>query len=171
MKADAPHRSHTEPLARVRRKPPRAAASAPATPPAEEGLQWISARLEKRLVRDLDAHAEKAGITRSDAIRDCLALGLETFAERGGIPGGRAEELLTALDGIQSALDILGPPTFGLVRLIAHWAVQAGGLKVSEDELLTEIRNVGADEWEEHLGEAVRPLHGNPTSNGNDGSE
>jgi antitoxin component of RelBE/YafQ-DinJ toxin-antitoxin module len=128
----------------------------------DESLKWVSARLEPQLVRDIDAHAEKAGITRSDAIRDCLAIGLETIAERGGIPAGRAEHLLEALDGLRTAMDILGPPTFGLLRLLAHWATQGGGVKVNEDELLAEVRAVGGDEWEQAIAEAERDLHPAP---------
>lgn len=125
----------------------------------DDSLKWVSARLEPQLVRDIDAHAEKAGITRSDAIRDCLAIGLETVAERGGIPTGRAEQLLEALDGLRTAMDILGPPTFGMLRLLAHWATQGGGVKVNEDELLAELRAVGGDEWEQAIAEAERDLH------------
>ena len=128
----------------------------------DQSLKWVSARLEPQLVRDIDAHAEKAGTTRSDAIRDCLAIGLETIAERGGIPAGRAEHLLEALDGLRTAMDILGPPTFGLLRLLAHWATQGGGVKVNEDELLAEVRAVGGDEWEQAIAEAERDLHPAP---------
>jgi hypothetical protein len=131
-------------------------------PTDDDSLKWVSARLEPQLVRDIDAHAEKAGITRSDAIRDCLAIGLETVAERGGIPTGRAEQLLEALDGLRAAMDILGPPTFGMLRLLAHWSTHGGGVKVNEDELLAELRAVGGDEWEQAIAEAERDLHQAP---------
>ena len=58
-------------------------------------------------------------------------------------------------------MDILGPPTFGMLRLLAHWATQAGGVKVNEDELLAELRTVGADEWEPAVAEAERDLQDN----------
>jgi hypothetical protein len=45
------------------------------------------------------------------------------------------------------------------MRLLSHWATQSGGLKVSEDELLAELRTVAADEWEQVLSEAERELH------------
>jgi hypothetical protein len=135
----------------------------------DDSLKWVSARLEPQLVRDIDAHAEKAGITRSDAIRDCLAIGLETVAERGGIPTGRAEQLLEALDGLRTAMDILGPPTFGMLRLLAHWATQGGGVKVNEDELLAELRAVGGDEWEQAIAEAERDLHSASHVSGKEG--
>jgi hypothetical protein len=62
------------------------------------------------------------------------------------------------------ALDILGPPTLGTLRLLAHWAARDGAVKVNEDELLAEVRVVGADEWEQAVAEAERDLP--KTSNG-----
>ena len=137
---------------------------------AEQSLKWVSARLEPQLIRELVAHAEKAGMTRSDAIRDCLAIGLETVAERGGIPAGRAEQLLEAIDGLRAAVDILGPPTFGMLRLLAHWATHGGGVKVNEDELLAEFRAVGGDEWEQAIAEAEQDLHQAPHETTKEGS-
>ncbi len=74
------------------------------------------------------------------------------------MPGSKADELLEAVDRLRAALDILGPPTFGMLRLLAHWVAQSGGVRVSEDELLAELRAVGADEWEQAVGEAERDL-------------
>jgi hypothetical protein len=45
-----------------------------------------------------------------------------------------------------------------MLRLLAHWATQGGGLMVSEDELLAEVRAVGANEWEQAISEAERML-------------
>ena len=56
------------------------------------------------------------------------------------------------------AIALLGPPTLGTQRLLAHWAARDGGVKVSEDELLAEVRTVGADEWEQAVAEAERDL-------------
>ena len=53
-------------------------------------------------------------------------------------------------------LDSLGPPTLGILRLLAHWAARSGALKVSEDELLAEVRGVSADEWEQAMADAER---------------
>jgi hypothetical protein len=52
----------------------------------------------------------------------------------------------------------MGPSTLGTQRLLAHWAARDGGVKVSEDELLAEVRSVGADEWEQAISEAERNL-------------
>jgi hypothetical protein len=123
-----------------------------------DSLQWITARLPPDLVREIDAHAKRMGATRSDAIRDCLGIGMETIRSREGVPAGRAEELLGALEGVRLTLDLMGPPTFGMLRLLAHWAARDGSVKVSEDELLAEVRVTGADEWEQAVADAERDL-------------
>lgn len=139
---------------RRRSSPP----SRPAPLHAEDSLQWVTARLPPGLVREIEAHAKRAGTTRSDAIRETLAIGMEAIRAREGVPSGRVEEILGALEGIRAALDLLGPPTFGTQRLLAHWASRDGSVKVSEDELLAEVRTVGADEWEQAVTEAERDL-------------
>src|SRR6266542_2516105 len=108
-----------------------------------DSLQWVTARLPPDLVREIDAHARRMGATRSDAIRGCLGVGMETIRNREGVP-------LT--------LDLMGPPTFGMLRLLAHWATRDGSVKVSEDELLAELRVTGADEWEQAVADAERDL-------------
>jgi hypothetical protein len=124
----------------------------------ESSLQWVTARLPIDLVREVDAHAKRMGATRSDAIRDCLGIGMETIRGREGVPSGRVEELLGALEGVRLTLDLMGPPTFGMLRLLAHWAARDGGVKVNEDELLAELRVTGADEWEQAVADAERDL-------------
>ena len=121
-------------------------------------LQWVTARLPVDLVREVEAHAKRMGATRSDAIRDCLGIGMETIRSREGVPAGRVEELLGALEGVRLTLDLMGPPTFGMLRLLAHWAARDGGVKVNEDELLAELRVTGADEWEQAVADAERDL-------------
>jgi hypothetical protein len=74
------------------------------------------------------------------------------------VPSGRVDELLEALQGIRAAVDLVGPPTYGMLRLLAHWATRDRALKVSEDELLAEVRTNGADEWEQAITEAERDL-------------
>jgi len=134
----------------------------PGTSRAEDSLQWITVRLQPDLVREIEGHAKRTGTTRSDAIRDCLAVGMETIRGREGVPVGRVEELLGAIEGVRLALDLLGPPTLGTQRLLAHWAARDGAVKVSEDELLAEVRAVGADEWEQALAESERELPETP---------
>jgi hypothetical protein len=128
----------------------------PEAPRRDDRLQWVTARLPADLVREIEAHAKRSGTSRSDAIREALAVGMETIGGREGIPAGRVEELVGALEAIRMTLDILGPPTLGTQRLLAHWAAREGSVKVSEDELLAEVRTVGADEWEQAVTEAER---------------
>ena len=124
----------------------------------EASLQWVTARIPPALVREIEAHARRSGTTRSEAIRECLAVGIETIRHRDGVPGGRVEELLGAIESVRLLLELLGPPTFGTQRLLAHWASRDGTVKVSEEELMAELRNVSADEWEQAVVEAERDL-------------
>ena len=124
----------------------------------EARLCLIGVKVEPALRREIDAYAEAHGVSRSRAAGHLLAIAREAIREREGVPGSRAGELLQAIDGLRAAVDILGPPTFGMLRLLAHWVAQGGGVKVSEDELLAELRTVGADEWEQAVAEAERDL-------------
>jgi len=130
----------------------------PGTPHIEDSLQWVTARIPPALVREIEGHAKRAGVTRSEAIRECLAVGMDTIRGREGVPGGRVEEVLGAIESVRVAVELLGPPTLGTQRLLAHWATRGGGVNVDEDELLAEVRAVGADEWEQTISEAERGL-------------
>jgi len=134
------------------------------TPRAEDSLQWVTVRVPPKLVREIVGHAKRTGTTRSDAIRECLAVGMETLRHHEGVPGGRLEELLGAIESVRILIDLLGPPTLGTQRLLAHWASRHGGVKVSEDELLAEVHLVSADEWEQAVVEAERDLSGPPNA-------
>lgn len=118
----------------------------------------ISAKIGHALSREIDAYAEVHGITRSHAVAEYLDIASEVLREREGIPGSRADEVLEVLERLGAAVELLGPPAFGILRLLAFWAAQGGGLKVNEDELLAEIRAAGADEWEQATAEAERML-------------
>jgi len=145
----------------VKRNPNRRPSSAtkrPETPQTETFLQWVTARVPPDLVREIEAYAKSSGTTRSEAIRECLAVGLDTIRHRDGVPGGRVEELQGAIDGIRLLVELLGPPTFGTQRLLAHWASRDRALQVGEDELMAEVRVVSADEWEQAVAEAERDL-------------
>jgi hypothetical protein len=122
-------------------------------------LQPISAKIDLVLSREIDDYAEAKGITRSRAAGHYLGIASETLKGRAAIPAAKAEEVLESLEGVRTVVELLGPPTFGLMRLLSHWATQGGGLKVSEDELLAELRTVASDEWEQALSEAERDLH------------
>jgi hypothetical protein len=121
-------------------------------------LQWVTARIPADLVRKIEAHAKRSGTNRSDAIREGLAVGMETLRSRDGVPDGHVEEILGAIESVRLLLELLGPPTLGTQRLLAHWASRDGAVKVSEEELMAEVRVVSADEWEQILADAERGL-------------
>jgi hypothetical protein len=128
------------------------------TSPVQASLQWVTARIPPDLVSEIEAHAKRSGTTRSEAIRECLAVGIETIRHREGVPGGRVEEILGAIEGVRLLLELVGPPTLGTQRLLAHWASRDGAVRVSEDELMAEVRIVSADEWEQAVVDAERDL-------------
>jgi len=121
-------------------------------------LCLVGVKVDTALRREIDAYAEAHGVSRSRAAGHYLEVARETLREREGVPGGRADELLEAVDGLRAAVDLLGPPAFGMLRLLAHWAAHGGAVKVTEDELLAELRAVGADEWEQAVADAERDL-------------
>jgi hypothetical protein len=129
-------------------------------PTPQARLCPISAKISHALSREIDAYAAAQGITRSHAAADYLDIASEALRERQGIPGSRVDEMLEVLDAMGVMLDILGPPTLGMLRLLAHWATVGGGLKVNEDELLEEVRAAGADEWEQATAEAEHLARG-----------
>jgi len=132
--------------------------AAPNPGPVEASLQWVTARIPPALVREIEAHAKRSGTTRSEAIRECLAVGIETIQHRDGVPGGRVEEVLGAIESVRLLLELLGPPTFGTQRILAHWATRDRALKVSEEELMAEVRVVSADEWEQAVSDVERAV-------------
>ena len=148
------------------KRPPETAALRGASSGDGSPLCLIGLKVDPALRQEIDAYAEAHGITRSRAAGHYLSIAREVRRERDGIPASRADELLEALEGVRAAVDILGPPALGMLRLLAHWAVQGGGLKVNEDELLAEIRTVGADEWEQAVAEAERDVHQTPGGTG-----
>lgn len=119
----------------------------------------VSAKVEMKLSHEIDEYAKTRGITRSRAAGQYLAIASETLRGRDGIAPSKAEEILEALEGVRAVVELLGPPAFGMMRLLSHWATQTPGLRVSEDELLAELRTVAADDWEQVLCEAERELH------------
>lgn len=83
-------------------------------------LYPLSLKVDPALRREIDAYAEAQGVSRSRAASRLLAIARDAIREREGVPGSRADELLEALDGLRASVDILGPPTFGILRLLAH---------------------------------------------------
>jgi hypothetical protein len=119
----------------------------------------VSAKIEVALSREIDEYAKAHGITRSRAAGQYLTIARETLRGQEGVAAGKAEEILEAIEGVRTVVELLGPSSLGVMRLLSHCATQSGGLKVSEDELLAELRTVAPDEWEQVLSEAERELH------------
>ena len=88
-----------------------------------------------------------------EALSALLYLGLE-FAERQRT-GLREdiEDLQREVRDLRQMVDVLGPASLGTQRILSHWAAQSGGLRVSEDELLSEGRAVAEEEWQGQLAE------------------
>ena len=149
----------------VRRRSSSKSETDPVTTGAQ--LRWVTARVPFDLVRQIEAHAKRSGATRSEAIRECLTLGIETLRNRDGVPGGRVEELLGAIESVRVLLELLGPATFGTQRLLAHWASRDSAVKVSEEELVAEVRLVSAEEWEQAVSDAERELSSSRDAAGN----
>ena len=141
------------------RRPARARSEEPTGAPESTRLSVLSVKVDAALRAEIDAYAHEHGITRSRAAQHYLSMAQEARREREGIPASRADELMETLSGVRAGLDIIGPAALAMVRLLAHWGVQTGSLKVSEDQLLAEIRTVGSDEWEQAMSEAERELH------------
>jgi len=107
-------------------------------------------------VRRLEAHAKAGGTNRSDTIRECLEVGIEAVQLRQGVPEGRVDDIVGRLDTVLLALDAIGPSALGMLRLLAHWAAQDGSVKVGEDEVVTEVRAIGSEEWDQLISEGLR---------------
>lgn len=140
-------------------QPSKGNANAPAAGSAPTRLLPVWAWINLALSREIDDYAKAHGITRSRATGQFLEIAREALRAREGVAPAKAEEILEALEGVRTVVELLGPPSFGVMRLLSHWATQSGGLKVSEDELLAELRTVAGDEWEQALSEAERELH------------
>jgi len=106
-------------------------------------------RFDPHLRARVEAFAKSEGITRSRAIRELAGMGLDLVDGQEGIPMGRVDEVLEAIESEKRLMAPLGAATLGILRLLAHWATQTGGLRVSEDELLAEVRTAGEEEWQQ----------------------
>jgi metal-responsive CopG/Arc/MetJ family transcriptional regulator len=127
---------------------------------SKERMPKPDVRFDPALLRRVDALARNQGITRSRAVRELCGMGLDLIESQKGITEGRIDELLESIESEKRLLAHLGTATVGILRLLAHWAAQTRGLRVSEDELVAEVRTVGHEEWERISGEAAGRLRG-----------
>jgi len=119
----------------------------------EPKKEEFGVRLDDGLQERVGAYAGREGLTVGEAVSALLYLGLE-FAERQrtGLKEDM-EDLQRELRDLRQMVDVLGPAALGVQRILAHWASQTGGLRVSEDELLAEGRLVAEEEWQGQLAE------------------
>ena len=113
----------------------------------------VGLRLDAALQDRIGAYAGREDLPVTEAISALLYLGLE-FAERqrAGLKED-IEDLQRELRDLKQMVDVLGPAALGTQRILVHWAAQAGGLRVSEDELLAEGRLVADEERQGQLAE------------------
>ena len=111
----------------------------------------VGIRLDAGLQERVAAYAAREGLTVGESLSALLYLGLE-FAERQrtGLKED-IEDLQRELRDLKQMVDVLGPAALGTQRILAHWAAQTGGLRVTEDELLAEGQLVADDEWQGQL--------------------
>src|SRR5918995_2867134 len=114
----------------------------------EPKKEEVGVRLDDGQQERVAAYADREGLTLGEAISALLYLGLE-FAERQrtGLKED-IEDLQRELRDLRQMVDVIGPAALGTQRILAHWAAQTGGLRVSEDELLAEGQLVADEEWQ-----------------------
>jgi hypothetical protein len=119
----------------------------------ESRPEEVGIKLDRELQDRVRAYAAKEALTVGEALSALLYLGLE-FAERQrtGLKED-LEDLQRDLQDVKQMLDVMGPAALGTQRILAHWAAQTGGLRVSEDELVAEGRMVASEEWQGQLAE------------------
>ena len=110
----------------------------------------VGVRLDDSLQERVKAYAGRESLTLGEAISALLYLGLE-FAERQRT--GLKEDIEREVRDLRQMVDVMGPAALGTQRILAHWAAQTGGLRVSEDELLAEGQLVADEEWQGQLAE------------------
>ena len=113
----------------------------------------VGVRLDAGLQERVAAYAAREGLPVGESLSALLYLGLE-FAERQrtGLKED-IEDLQRELRDLKQMVDVIGPAALGTQRILAHWAAQTGGLRVTEDELLAEGQLVADEEWQGHLAE------------------
>src|SRR5688572_25609301 len=119
----------------------------------EPKKEEVGVRLDDSQQERVAAYAERESLTLGEAISALLYLGLE-FAERQrtGLKED-IEDLQRELRDLRQMVDVIGPAALGTQRILAHWAAQTGGLRVTEGELLAEGQLVADEEWQGKLAE------------------
>jgi hypothetical protein len=119
----------------------------------ESSREDVAIKLGSDLQARVRAFAEEEGLTLDEAVTALLELGLEFGQRQRADTRELLEDVQRDIDELRHMIDVLGPAALGTQRILAHWAAQTGGLRVSEDELLAEGRMVAGEEWQAHLAE------------------
>jgi hypothetical protein len=127
-------------------------------------LVVLFCRVDRALKTSLERAARAAGQAEAELVRGLL---VEALAAREDQRPGfqeKEERLLARLEDVTARVNDIGVSARAAVRLLAHWATQSGAVRVSEDELLAELRAVGQDEWQQ----AVEDMGGSDDGVGDD---
>ena len=111
----------------------------------------VGIKLEADLQARVQTFAEKEALTIGEAVSALLELGLEFGGRQRAGLRELMEDVQRDVEELRHMVDVLGPAALGTQRILAHWAAQTGGLRVSEDELLAEGRMVAGEEWQGQL--------------------
>src|SRR5437899_726380 len=100
----------------------------------------VSLRLRPSIKSALDSYTASQGVTRSETLARCVVAGLEALhrAQGARLEGGEGASQSLARQRL-AFFAVSGPTTLGILRLLARWATEIGGLKTSEDDLLEEV--------------------------------
>ena len=119
-------------------------------------------RLDQALRQRLEHVAEEEQKTLSAVVRELLTDALarrcaaHLCASSDALPlTPKIERLRTELRRLTAIVSCQARSVFGIEQLLVHWATR-GAFRVSEDEMLAELRYVGAEALERIL----RTLHG-----------
>lgn len=117
------------------------------------GLVVLFVRVDRTVKAALEQAARAAGQGEAELVRELLTEALAAREERRPGMRGRDELVLGRLEELAARVNDIGVSARAAVRLLAHWATQSGAVRVSEDELLAELRAVGSDEWQQAIQE------------------
>ena len=128
--------------------PPRGVAhEASRSPGRAKWSRRIGLRLALEDLRRAEAYAARTGLRKATALAEMVHLGLESAEARDGIPSAHADAILRVLHALEAAISQLGPALFGTLLLVAFSVARDADGRITEDELLTQARLAGDDEW------------------------
>jgi hypothetical protein len=111
-------------------------------------LERVVFRIGRQQKRRMEAYrVEQDFRDLSSAVAELIGEALDGKGASTGSARDVADHVADDLQAVLLQIDRLAPGVLGVLRLIAHWAVQAGSLDVDEDELVAEAWAAGEREW------------------------